>query len=165
MKNLWAPWRMKYILSEKDPHCIFCKAANETTDRENLVLYRSAHTFVIMNLYPYNNGHLMVVPYTHTSSLLEGLSVEVLSDLMDTTRHSVKCIKAAMAPEGFNIGLNMGKAAGAGIEEHLHMHVVPRWTGDSSFMAIQADIRVVPEHIMDTYDKLHPLLNAKDGQP
>lgn len=158
MKVLWAPWRMEYILGEKEKCCIFCVKPQEKNDRDNLILYRDKNVFVMMNKYPYNNGHLMVLPYYHTSSF-EGLDAGTLRDLMQTTRYCVDCLNAAFRPEGFNIGINIGKVAGAGIEEHLHMHVVPRWGGDSNFMAVTGEVRMIPEHILDTYDKLYPIFN------
>lgn len=158
MKTIWAPWRMQYILSEKEPGCLFCKLPKEGMNRENLILYRRAQTYVIMNRYPYNNGHLMVVPYFHTPSF-EGLSGEVLGEMMELTSYSVQCLARAFRPEGFNIGINIGKVAGAGIEEHLHIHIVPRWAGDASFMTITGEVRVIPEHVMETYDKLYPVFN------
>jgi ATP adenylyltransferase len=158
MKALWAPWRMEYILGEKEKYCIFCVKPLEKNDRDNLVLYRDKNVFVIMNKYPYNNGHLMVVPYFHASSF-EGLDDDTLQDLMQITKYCVDCLTAAFHPEGFNIGINIGKAAGAGIEEHLHMHIVPRWGGDSNFMAVIDEVRIIPEHILETYDKLYPIFN------
>jgi len=156
MKVIWAPWRIDYILSKKKGACLFCEYPKEDNDRENLILYRNKNTYVIMNKYPYNNGHLMVVPYIHTSSF-DGLSNKILAELMELTKFSVDCVKEAMRPEGFNIGLNFGRAAGAGIEEHIHIHIVPRWAGDMSFMTILDEVRVIPEHILATYDKLHPI--------
>jgi ATP adenylyltransferase len=153
MKVLWAPWRLSYILSGKKQGCIFCELPKQDGDRENLILYRSSHNFVIMNRFPYNNGHIMVVPYLH-SPALEGLSDETLLDFMKVTRHATAAIKKAFMPEGFNIGINIGKIAGAGLEEHIHLHMVPRWAGDTSFMTVFDDVRVIPEHIMSTYDKL-----------
>lgn len=128
----------------------------EKKDRENLILHRLEHSYVIMNRYPYNNGHLMVVPYFHTSSF-DGLSEETLSEMFSLSRDSTGCLTKAMRPEGFNIGINIGTAAGAGIEEHIHIHIVPRWGGDSNFMTVIGEIRVMPEHIVETYDKLKPL--------
>jgi ATP adenylyltransferase len=159
VKTIWAPWRMQYILSPKGPGCLFCTLPGEGSDRENLILYRRGQTYVIMNRYPYNNGHLMVVPYFHTSSF-EGLSSEVLGEMMEVSSYSVDCLSRAFRPEGFNVGINIGKVAGAGIEEHLHIHIVPRWAGDASFMTIAGEVRVIPEHIMDTFDKLHPVFNS-----
>jgi len=160
IRPIWAPWRMQYILSKKGPECIFCEEPKEDKDRENLILFRSTQGFIIMNLYPYNNGHLMVVPYRHVYSITE-LSNDELLDLMKMVQQSVQCLKEAFLPEGFNIGLNIGKVAGAGIEEHLHFHVIPRWVGDTHFMAVLGEVRVIPEHVLNTYDKLFPLLNRK----
>ena len=160
MKTIWAPWRIEYILGKKGPGCIFCDLPKEDRDRDNVILYRAEHCFVIMNRFPYTGGHLMVVPYFHTSSF-EGLSVEVLTEMMTLTTLSVEILIEAMRPEGFNVGINIGQAAGAGIREHLHMHVVPRWVGDSSFMAVQDEVRVIPEHLLVTYDKLYPLFNRR----
>ncbi|MDA8169474.1 MAG: HIT domain-containing protein [Nitrospiraceae bacterium] len=160
MKQLWAPWRIEYILSKKTDECIFCEYPLKDEDRQSLILYRGRLCYVIMNKYPYNNGHLMAVPYRHVSSIT-GLDDETLSELMNIARLAVSCLAKAMRPEGFNTGINIGKAAGAGIDEHLHMHIVPRWTGDSSFMAVLDEVRVIPEHLLATYDKLHPLFNKK----
>ncbi|MBI5211940.1 MAG: HIT domain-containing protein [Nitrospirae bacterium] len=159
MKTLWAPWRMEYILSEKEKECLFCVKPHENKDRDNLILYRSEDVYVIMNKYPYNNGHLMIVPYAHASSF-EGLSEKTLSELMAVTAYSVDCLKRAFNPEGFNVGINIGEVAGAGIEEHIHIHIVPRWAGDASFMTVLGEVRVIPEHILETYDKLYPIFNA-----
>lgn len=158
MKQLWAPWRIEYILSAKDDKCIFCTMPQEHKDRENLILLRGKHNYVIINRYPYNGGHLMVVPYFHTSSM-DGLNEEVLSEMMMLTKISIEHLTGVMRPEGFNTGLNIGTAAGAGIKEHLHMHIVPRWGGDSNFMAIMDEVRVIPEHLMATYDKLLKVFN------
>ncbi|NWF52254.1 MAG: HIT domain-containing protein [Nitrospirae bacterium] len=162
MKTLWAPWRMAYILSEKDQGCIFCEYPKQdsTKDRENLILFRSSNTFVVMNRYPYNNGHLMIAPYLHTPSLDE-LTDEALLDFMKVTKYAINVLKKVMMPEGFNIGINIGRIAGAGMESHIHLHMVPRWAGDTSFMTILEEVRVIPEHIMDTYDKLFSVFNSK----
>jgi ATP adenylyltransferase len=159
MKTLWAPWRMSYILSEKTQGCIFCELPKQNNDRDNLILYRSSHTFIIMNRYPYNNGHIMVVPYLHAPAL-DGLNDETLLDIMRVTRHAVGSLRKAFMPEGFNIGINIGKIAGAGMEEHIHLHMVPRWAGDTSFMTVFDDVRVIPEHILSTYDKLFAALHS-----
>lgn len=160
IQPLWAPWRLQYILSKKGPGCIFCEKPGKNLDRENLILYRTSLGFVIMNLYPYNNGHLMVVPYRHVYSITE-LKDEELLDLMKMTQLSVNCLKKAYMPEGFNIGLNIGKVAGAGIEEHLHFHVIPRWVGDTHFMAVLGEVRVIPEHVLSSYDRLFPIFNKE----
>ncbi|HEX8948666.1 MAG TPA: HIT domain-containing protein, partial [Dissulfurispiraceae bacterium] len=123
---LWAPWRLEYIVRRKGPDCIFCDMQKEDRDSDNLILYRSALGFVVMNLYPYNNGHLMVLPYRHVFSLTD-LNPDELLDLMQMTQQAVACLKKTFMPEGYNIGVNIGKVAGAGIEEHLHFHIIPRW--------------------------------------
>jgi ATP adenylyltransferase len=128
-------------------------------DRDNLILYRSSHNLVMMNRYPYNNGHLMVVPYLHTSSL-DGLTDEALLNFMKVTQHSINSLRKVLMPEGFNMGINIGKIAGAGMEDHIHLHMVPRWAGDTSFMTVLDEVRVIPEHIMDTYDKLFTVFNS-----
>jgi len=159
VKALWAPWRIEYILSKKGPECVLCEIVRQERDRDNLILLRGRHNYVVMNRFPYNGGHLMVVPFFHTSSF-DGLSPEVLLEMMEITRFSVDCLSRVMRPEGFNVGLNIGLAAGAGIKEHLHMHVVPRWVGDASFMAVLDEVKVIPEHLLATYDKLRPLFEG-----
>lgn len=156
MKRLWAPWRMEYILSEgKHKTCLFCDISKgtKTKDKKNLILYRGKYCFVVMNRYPYNSGHLMVVPYFHTPTF-DGLSDKVLFDFIKTVDKSVGILKKALMPDGFNMGLNFGKVAGAGMEQHMHLHIVPRWTGDTDSMPIISETRVVPEHLKKTYNKL-----------
>ncbi len=165
MKRLWAPWRIEYILDEKKhKSCLFCdisqNKSNTTDDKKNLILYRGKHCFVLMNKYPYNNGHLMVVPYFHTPNF-EGLSDAVLFELIRTVKQSVTVLKKAINPDGFNLGLNFGKVAGAGMESHMHLHIVPRWTGDTDSMPIIAETRVMPEHLRKTYNKLNKLFKNK----
>jgi ATP adenylyltransferase len=152
-RPIWAPWRIEYIIGEKESACIFCKALADNRDRDNLVLYRGEHAFVIMNLYPYNPGHVMVAPNIHISNL-EDLEPDVTLELMELTKLSISIIKKKMAPQGFNAGFNLGEIAGASIKEHLHMHVVPRWQGDNNFMPVLDDINVMPQALMDTYDLL-----------
>ena len=159
MKRLWAPWRMEYILDEKKHgSCLFChiSQSKKSNDSKNLILYRGEHCFVVLNKYPYNNGHLMVVPYFHTPTF-DGLSDDVLFELMKTQKISVDVIRQAMNPDGFNLGLNFGKVAGAGMESHMHLHIVPRWTGDTDSMPIIAETRVMPQHLKKSYDKLKGL--------
>ena len=161
MKKLWAPWRMEYILDEhKHDSCLFCdvsktdnKRVSKSRDRKNFILHRGEHCFIILNRYPYNSGHLMVVPYFHTPTF-DGLSDDVLFDLITTVNKSVSILGAVLSPDGFNMGLNFGKVAGAGMESHMHIHVVPRWTGDTDSMPIIAETRVMPEHLKKTYDKI-----------
>ncbi|OPX77016.1 MAG: HIT domain protein [Methanosaeta sp. PtaB.Bin039] len=153
MQTIWAPWRVEYILGEKAKGCIFCDKPKENRDRDNLILYRGRSHFIIMNAYPYNNGHLMVVPYKHTSAL-SGWSGEDRQEMMELADLGVEVLRCAMRPDGFNLGINLGQVAGAGIAEHVHLHIVPRWSGDTNFMPVLADTRVIPEHISATYDKL-----------
>ena len=160
MKTLWAPWRMEYILGTKDPECLFCIKPSEHEDRKNLILHRGERVYVIMNKYPYSNGHLMVVPNTHTSSF-DNMPDDDMFDIMKLVRMSIDCLTKAFHPEGFNVGVNIGEAAGAGIEDHLHVHIVPRWAGDSNFMTVTGEVRVIPEHILNTYDKLYPFFASK----
>ncbi|MEK6560256.1 MAG: HIT domain-containing protein, partial [Nitrospirota bacterium] len=146
---------MNYILEGATDECIFCVKPKEDKDKDNLILFRGKHAFVIMNLYPYGNGHLMIVPYEHARELNE-LPEGALLDLMLLTRKSENVLKKIFQAQGFNIGINLGKAAGAGIDEHLHIHIVPRWIGDTNFMPVLADIKVIPQHIWATYDLLLP---------
>ena len=155
MKTVWAPWRIEYITGEKEKGCIFCKALSEQGD---LTLYRGKTTMVIMNKFPYINGHLLVAPIRHISTL-DQLEREEMGDLLKTVEQSVDILERAMAPDGFNVGLNLGKVAGAGVEEHLHFHIVPRWFGDVNALAVFADVRVIPEHIKATYNNLKPYFN------
>lgn len=161
MDVLWAPWRMEYILSPEKGGgtCLFCDKLQSSEDSENLVLYRSSHCFVVMNPYPYNNGHIMVLPNRHVPDLQE-LEDAVLLDIMRVTQHSINSLKKAFMPEGFNIGINLGKVAGAGLAEHVHTHIVPRWTGDASFMTVLSEIRIIPEHLRATYARLYPVFNT-----
>ncbi|MBW1772383.1 MAG: HIT domain-containing protein [Deltaproteobacteria bacterium] len=154
MKVLWAPWRMEYIQSDKEEGaCIFCPGQDRSQDEERLILYVGKLTMVVMNRYPYNNGHLLVAPHRHVPGL-DDLTREETQDLMANVRRSIGALKAVMAPEGFNVGLNLGQVAGAGMEDHLHFHIVPRWNGDTNLMTVVGDVRVIPEHIRETYEKL-----------
>ncbi len=160
MKQLWAPWRLNYILEGNTDECIFCVKPKEDKDRDNLILFKGEHSYVIMNLFPYGNGHLMIVPYEHTKEL-NGLSEDTLLDLMVLTRKSENVLRKVFQAQGFNIGINLGRAAGAGIDEHLHIHIVPRWVGDTNFMPVLADIKVIPQHILATYDLLLPFFREE----
>lgn len=155
MKQLWAPWRIGYIRGEKPLGCILCDKAKEDRDTENLILYRGEHGFVIMNLYPYNSGHLMVCPYEHVNTL-EDLSDTVTNNLMQLLKQGLAALRESFQPEGHNVGLNLGKAAGAGIDDHVHFHLVPRWGGDTNFMTVVSGNRVIPEDIHETYRLLKP---------
>jgi len=146
---------MDYILGQRSGRCIFCPEGNDEGDAERLILYRGRLSVVMMNRFPYNNGHLLVSPRTHTPSL-DGLSSEELLDLLKTLRRCLAVLRKTMTPDGFNVGLNLGTVAGAGVEAHVHFHVVPRWNGDTNFMTVFADVRVIPEHLQETYRKLLP---------
>lgn len=155
MDVLWAPWRLDYILGEKPDACVFCLPEHTDEDRERLILYRGKHAFVILNKFPYNNGHVMVTPYQHAMCLTE-LDTATLHEISELLKTTTAILKSRFNPGGVNVGLNLGEAAGAGIREHLHFHLVPRWNGDSNFMAAFSETRVVPEHLMSTYDGLKP---------
>ena len=155
MDVLWAPWRIEYILSKKEQHCIFCPGDDRRQDRERLILYVGSYSVVLMNKFPYNNGHLLVAPKRHISDM-DSLTDEEAMELFHMIKNSIRILRKVMNPDGFNVGLNMGKVAGAGIEEHMHFHIVPRWNGDTNFMTILGEVRVIPEHIRQTYDKLQP---------
>ncbi len=153
MKILWAPWRIKYILGKKEKGCIFCKAVKSKQDKKNLIIERLKYCFVILNKYPYNNGHLMIVPYKHTGNI-EDLDDNTLLEMMKTAQKYVKKMKKKMKTDGFNIGINIGRIAGAGIEEHIHMHIVPRWAGDNNFMPVIGNTKVISESFESVYNKL-----------
>jgi ATP adenylyltransferase len=153
MHQLWAPWRIAYIANEKEDGCIFCNRQHEGGEQERLVLHQGKHTIVMLNKYPYNNGHLMVAPRRHVASL-EDLKPEEINDLMLAIQRCCVLLKKVLSPQGFNIGANLGKAAGAGIEAHLHFHIVPRWEGDTNYMPVLADTRVISEHLEETYKRL-----------
>ena len=155
MKQLWSPWRLDYILGPKPDVCVFCLPSHTDEDEERLVLYRGKWNFVVMNKYPYNNGHLMVTPYRHIMNLCD-LPAEEAAELMRLLQSCTAILQQCFSPQGVNIGLNLGEAAGAGIREHMHFHLVPRWNGDSSFMAIMDEVRVIPEHLRATYATLKP---------
>ena len=150
MDRLWAPWRLEYIQGPDDDCCIFCIDENGAEDQTRLIVARGTYCYVIMNRYPYSNGHLMVAPYRHLSDTAELESCEVL-EIHQLMIHSQSVLRDVCAAQGFNVGWNIGSAAGAGIVDHIHMHIVPRWAGDSNFMPILADTRVIPQHIESTY--------------
>ncbi len=152
MEYLWAPWRMEYILGKKKRGCIFCKKLNEKRSKEPLILYRGKYVFVVMNKYPYTNGHLMVVPKRHCLNL-EQLDNGELKELIDLLKTSVRVLKASFHPHGFNIGMNIGKTGGAG-ESHLHLHIVPRWAGDTNFMPVIGETKIISEYLEKTFEKL-----------
>lgn len=159
MKQLWTPWRIEYILGPKPDECVFCLPDSYNQDQQRLVLFRGESCFVIMNKFPYSNGHLMVCPYRHVMAL-EDLTEAESQETMHLLRECAKILKKHFKCEGINIGLNQGQAAGAGIREHLHFHLVPRWNGDSSFMAVMDEVRTIPQHLDATYSELKPYFDA-----
>ena len=170
--RLWAPWRMVYIEGIDrggDTGCIFCDKPAESADRENLILHRGETCFIIMNRFPYNNGHLLIVPYLHTAELGD-LDTAVRLELFDTCDLAVRAMKNTMRPDGFNLGANLGRTAGAGIADHFHLHLVPRWNGDTNFMPVVGSTKVISESLEHTYDKLYAELvrlageNGTDGR-
>jgi ATP adenylyltransferase len=158
MKTMWAPWRIEYIQGLKEEGCIFCKALSE---QDELTLFKGKTTLVVMNKFPYINGHILVAPVNHQSRL-DLLSRDEKGSLLDTVDRSILILKKVMNPDGFNVGLNLGKVAGAGVEEHLHFHIVPRWFGDTNALTVLADVRVVPEHFKSTYQNLKPYFDKID---
>lgn len=153
---LWAPWRMEFIRAEKPKGCIFCEfpAAPEGDDRKNLLVHRAPHSFTCLNRYPYNSGHVMVIPRAHVADL-GALAPDEWGDLQEELRRAVATVARVYGPEGLNVGMNLGRAAGAGITDHLHWHVVPRWVGDNNFMPVLADQRVVVEALDAAWERLH----------
>ncbi|MBI3359872.1 MAG: HIT domain-containing protein [Chloroflexi bacterium] len=154
MEHLWTPWRMTYLMGEggKLEGCIFCdKPAGD--DDENFILHRGQQSFIMLNLYPYNNGHLMIAPYAHEPSI-ESLDAATLAEMMALSQRSLRLLRRAYDPQAFNLGLNIGAAAGAGVADHVHLHIVPRWAGDTSFMSTLAETRVIPEWVGRTYERL-----------
>ena len=156
MKQLWAPWRMEYILDAKNGEnetCIFCEKPEERKDEQNLIVYRSDLSFVMLNKFPYNNGHLMVIPYVHESDYT-ALSDDIILDMQGLIKKSILALQNCMDPHGLNIGLNLGRTAGAGIDDHLHYHLVPRWNGDTNFMPVISGTKVISESLEASWKKL-----------
>jgi len=164
MEKLWSPWRSQYIDSIKDIHdglgCVLCELGTlDKDDPENLLVDKGEFTFTVLNLYPYNNGHLMVVPQRHTSDFFS-LSKEESIEIMQKLQIAEKALKIALSPEGFNIGANLGKVSGAGIDEHLHFHIVPRWNGDTNFMPVLGEVKVISQDLLVTKQKLKTTLES-----
>ena len=156
MDRFWTPWRFDYIRgAESAPSCVFCRILGERRDAENLVLYRGRAAFVLLNLFPYTSGHLLVVANRHIRLLGDTLPEE-LHEIIDLGRRCERALAAEYRPEGYNLGFNLGRSAGAGVENHLHMHVLPRWTGDSNFVSVVGETRVLPEELPRTYERLLP---------
>ena len=165
MDRLWTPWRYQYITGESgektgDDHsstsCIFCTLPQQdhTWDERNYIIHRARHNFIVLNLYPYTSGHLLIIPYEHTSEL-DSVSKAATDELMDLAKRAQTLLREAYRPDGFNLGMNLGRAAGAGVAAHLHLHVMPRWAGDANFMSTVGETRVLPEDLHTTYQKLH----------
>ena len=155
MKQLWAPWRMEYVKSEKSDECIFCSLPKANEDTKNYILHRGQSAFIIMNIFPYNSAHVMVSPFRHIACLT-AQNADESKEMNSLTLKAIEILRAVINPEGFNVGYNIGKAAGAGYDEHIHCHIVPRWTGDTNFMPVLGETKVHPEHLKTTYKKLLP---------
>ncbi|UCC68254.1 MAG: HIT domain-containing protein [Armatimonadota bacterium] len=163
MNHLWAPWRMGYVAAEQPEGCIFCTKPAADDDEANQILYRGDQVFIMLNAFPYNTGHLLVAPFRHLSDALD-MSPQESGELLYGIRIAIEVLRAAFEPQGFNIGLNLGQVAGAGYADHVHVHVVPRWSGDTNFMAITTDTRVVPEALADTFRRLKDKLAEREAE-
>lgn len=153
MEIKWTPWRMAYIKGTKEEGCVLCRAAAEPDSSTSLVVYRGRLCYALLNLYPYNNGHLMIAPYLHVGDLAD-LDAETATEMIALAQRSVRALRRAMSPHGFNIGMNLGRVAGAGIADHVHLHVVPRWQGDNNFMAVVSGTKMIPELLEETCARL-----------
>ena len=162
MDVLWAPWRMAYIGGPASRGCIFCDALTDDP-RERLLLATTASSIVMLNRYPYASGHLMVAPRRHTNDL-PGMDAAEHIDLGETLRRALALLQQELHPQGMNVGMNLGAPAGAGVADHLHWHLVPRWVGDTNFMTTVADARVMPQHLLDTWDRLRPVFAGLDAR-
>jgi ATP adenylyltransferase len=154
--RIWAPWRLEYVKDaskDVEEDCIFCAKPAQETDEENLIVHRGEHCFVILNKFPYTNGHLMVAPYAHTATLPD-LDSDTVAEMMALAQQGMRILESQYAPHGYNVGFNQGRVAGAGFEHHIHMHVVPRWGGDTNFMPVLADTRVMPQSLEQSYETL-----------
>jgi ATP adenylyltransferase len=162
MDYLWSPWRFRYVSEGvKSEGCVFCELYRQDTakDREHLILHRGRFNFMLLNLFPYTTGHVMVAPYAHVANLGD-LDSPTLTEMMELARKMEAALRASYNPEGYNLGLNLGKCAGAGVADHLHLHILPRWTGDSNFMTVTGETRILPESLLVTYDKLESSLHS-----
>jgi ATP adenylyltransferase len=154
MDHLWSPWRYKYVASaDKTDECVFCRINREQKDAENFVVHRARLNFIVLNLFPYTSGHLMIVPYEHKASLVD-FDTETTTEMLELAKRSQLALEAEYHPDGFNIGMNLGRSAGAGVADHLHLHVVPRWSGDANFVSIVGETRVMPEDLATTLARL-----------
>lgn len=157
MKEIWAPWRVEYFKQPSDAGCFLCKAFREENDRENHVVKRGETGGIVLNRYPYTGGHLMICPYRHLDDLT-ALTVEESGEMWSLAVAAIEALKKTIQPHGFNVGLNIGEAAGAGLKDHIHLHVVPRWAGDTNFMTVMDDVRVVPQGLNEMWDVLRGVL-------
>lgn len=166
MEILWSPWRMEYLERDKrlTDTCVFCDAIQDTHDRANLVLHRDESCFVIFNRYPYNNGHLLVVPNRHVGDL-DDLTSDESANVMHVARYGVRLLRGALRPDAVNVGMNLGSAAGAGILDHVHLHIVPRWEGDTSYMTVLSETRVIAEVLSETFDRLKAAMAQVPYEP
>jgi ATP adenylyltransferase len=153
MKRIWAPWRMEYILKSRKKGCFLCNILKARNDKRNLVLKRGEYSFLLLNRYPYNNGHLMVTPYRHASSI-ESLNGKELGEMMELCSLACKALRKSLKPDGFNIGLNIGTTAGAGLKDHIHLHIVPRWEGDTNFMPVLGEVKIIPQMLGELWRKM-----------
>jgi ATP adenylyltransferase len=160
MENLWAPWRGRYISEGKKYGCIFCINWSKEEDKKYLVLLRSENSLIMLNKFPYNSGHIMIAPKKHIPNLTDLNDIE-LNDLFKLLNKGLDALKRAFNPHGFNVGINIGRVAGAGFEDHVHIHVVPRWDGDTNFMSVLANTRVIPHNLENIYKRLYPILNEE----
>ena len=154
MERLWAPWRLSYVTGERPEGCVFCNHLKQS-DEDALIVHRGERAYVVLNLYPFGSGHLMIVPYLHTSEF-DSVPKEITDELMDMAKRAQAALREVYSPSGFNLGMNLGSAAGAGIADHLHIHLLPRWSGDTNFMTTVGESRVIPEDLPTTYSKLRP---------
>ena len=157
-KTIWAPWRIEYLLGNKEDECFLCRIFAENNDRENLLLKRGKTCAAVMNRYPYTSGHLMVAPYRHLENLRD-MNAEERMEMTDLSIEAVEILQSELKTNGLNLGYNLGAAAGAGLKDHIHQHIVPRWTGDTNFMPVLSGTRVMPQALMEQYDILFPLFN------
>ncbi|MEN6372677.1 MAG: HIT domain-containing protein [Armatimonadota bacterium] len=162
MERIWAPWRVQYISAEKEDGCIFCDKPKQEKDKENYILHRGDQALLMLNAYPYNNGHLMVAPYRHVADISDLTDDELLS-IMHLVSLGKQALAKAFSPDGYNIGINMGKTAGAGIADHIHVHIVPRWNGDTNFMPVIADTKVMPQALSNTFDQISEAISKLIG--
>jgi len=164
LEHLWSPWRLEYILSPKTEACVFCQKITADNDEAEYILLRGQTAYLTLNRYPYNNGHLLIIPYAHVASL-EDLPAETLQEMMLLVNKGLAALRLSMSPDGFNVGVNLGKMAGAGIEQHVHMHVVPRWSADTNFMTAIAETRTIPELLDGAFVRLqHALTRSGENQ-